>query len=183
MIAAGEIREDFFYRLNVLPLQIPTLREHLEDIPLLAQHFLKRSQMHSDRHVNGLSRSAVRQLLTHSWPGNVRELRSVIERAVVYGSETTITEFDIKRGLGVVASPHPMAGDLSERQQSVLGAIEERDGSTIDEILPDVAGKGGSKRTVQNDLKKLSALGYIRWRKRGPARLYICTSEGKEILG
>ena len=83
MVADGEFREDLFYRLNVLPVRIPPLRERSEDIPLLCQHFISQLNETLGRHVKGIASGAMASLLGHSWPGNVRELENAIERAMV----------------------------------------------------------------------------------------------------
>ena len=83
MVAEGRFREDLFYRINVIPIHLPPLRERREDIPLLAEHFLGRYREQMGKHVTGLSRRGRCRLLeTYHWPGNIRELENVIERAV-----------------------------------------------------------------------------------------------------
>ena len=82
-VAAGEFRSDLYYRLAVLSLSLPPLRDHCEDIPLLVAHFLQRHAENDGHSVHGISPPALRQLLVHDWPGNVRELRNVIDRAVL----------------------------------------------------------------------------------------------------
>jgi len=82
-VAAGEFREDLYYRLNVFPLHVPPLRERMPDIPLLAKNFLERIARKHGIATPGFSAEASQQLLTHPWPGNVRELQNTIERAVI----------------------------------------------------------------------------------------------------
>jgi len=82
-VRAGRFRDDLFYRLNVIAIRIPPLRERLEDVPLLAQEFLDRLAHELGRDVSGISEEALRLLLDHPWPGNVRELENAIERALV----------------------------------------------------------------------------------------------------
>jgi len=82
-VRAGEFREDLFYRLRVVHLRVPAVRERLEDLPLLIRHFLDRYQREHGRALGGLSEEARAALLAHSWPGNVRELENELERAVV----------------------------------------------------------------------------------------------------
>ena len=84
-ISAGRFREDLFYRLNVLTLPVPPLRERKEDIPLLAHHFLAVASRDFGRSVEGFTSDAMATLLHYQWPGNVRELMSVVRRAVVVG--------------------------------------------------------------------------------------------------
>ena len=83
LAAKGGFRQDLYFRLNVLSVTLPPLRERLEDIPLLALHFIQRFGREFNRRVTGLAPPALRRLLTHQWPGNVRELKHVIERAVL----------------------------------------------------------------------------------------------------
>jgi DNA-binding NtrC family response regulator len=83
LIKEGQFREDFFYRINVITIHIPPLRERLEDIPVLADHFLKRYVEETGKHLEGFTQRALSLLTSYHWPGNIRELRNVIERAVV----------------------------------------------------------------------------------------------------
>ena len=85
MVAEGTFREDLFYRLNVIPVQLPPLRERRDDIPLLVQHFLQKlgAEQVPPRHVT-MSQEALRQLMSYSWPGNVRQLENVVERALAF---------------------------------------------------------------------------------------------------
>ena len=90
LVRQGRFREDLFYRLNVITVDLPPLRHRKEDIPLLVEHFLKKYAEENDRPVRRVTAEALRPLLAHSWPGNVRELENVIERAVVLSSGTEI---------------------------------------------------------------------------------------------
>jgi two-component system response regulator HydG len=94
-VASGGFREDLFYRLNVVMLQIPPLRERQDDIPLLANHFLKKYADKNNRQVKGFSPLAMDMLLKHTWPGNVRELENTIERAVILLLDEHITEKEL----------------------------------------------------------------------------------------
>ena len=82
-VAAGRVRQDLYYRLNIISLILPPLRERREDIPLLAHHFLEHYSTELDKEVNDFSQEAMQLLMVHHWPGNVRELEHVIERAIV----------------------------------------------------------------------------------------------------
>lgn len=90
LIEKGSFREDLFYRLNILPIFLPPLRERREDIPLLVVHFLKKYNRERGGNVENISPEAMDFLMSYSWPGNVRELENVIERVVVMSEETTI---------------------------------------------------------------------------------------------
>jgi two-component system, NtrC family, response regulator PilR len=85
-IAEGRFREDLYYRLSVIPIQLPPLRERREDIPLLARHFLDRFRKSMNKSIEGISPEAVRRLEAYDWPGNVRELENTMERAVALES-------------------------------------------------------------------------------------------------
>ena len=82
-VGKGTFREDLFYRLNVLPIKLPPLRNRPEDIPLLSQHFIDKFSISLDKEIKGITSAAMSILLKHSWPGNVRELENAIERAVI----------------------------------------------------------------------------------------------------
>jgi two-component system nitrogen regulation response regulator NtrX len=98
-IQKGSFREDLFYRLNVIPFEVPPLRERKEDIPLLATHFLRFFSEEYGKRVKNLSLEAMDLLLQHPWPGNVRELRNVIERMVIMVPQDVIQPFDIASSL------------------------------------------------------------------------------------
>lgn len=87
-----EFRKDLYYRLNVIPLFIPPLRERRDDIPLLAEHFLKRYSIKNRKEVKPISERAMNSLINYSWPGNIRELENVIERALILERGDTISE-------------------------------------------------------------------------------------------
>ena len=90
LVAEGRFREDLFYRINVIPIALPPLRERREDIPLLAEHFLGKYAEPMGKSVIGISRGAMQLLVQHDWPGNIRELENVIERAVALEATPTI---------------------------------------------------------------------------------------------
>jgi two-component system response regulator HydG len=95
LVKAGKFREDLFYRLNVINVQLPPLRDRVEDVPLLAHHFLRRYSERLGKRVKGLAQEAVELLCGYRWPGNVRELENAIERAVVMCRGDTITAADL----------------------------------------------------------------------------------------
>lgn len=98
-------REDLFYRLSVITLPLPALRDRLEDIPLLAYHFLHKYALRSGREINRISLEAMRAFRTHSWPGNVRELENAIERAVVMARGEVILPGDLPPSVVDTSSP------------------------------------------------------------------------------
>jgi len=94
-IAKGDFREDLFYRLNVISIHVPPLRERNEDIPLLANAFVKQQCMEMNKALVKISPGAMRQLMDYHWPGNVRELENIIERALVIGTGREIMTDDL----------------------------------------------------------------------------------------
>ncbi len=99
-IEKGDFREDLFYRLNVISIHVPPLRDRKEDIPLLAEAFVKRLCMEMNREVVRIGKGAMQQLLEYHWPGNVRELENIIERALVIGAEKEIKTDDLPFAAG-----------------------------------------------------------------------------------
>ena len=94
-VEKGRLRHDLFYRLNVIPITLPALRERRQDIPLIALHFLNKYTAEFDKQLNGIASEAMQNLIMYEWPGNVRELEHVIERAVLFSEKTIIGEADI----------------------------------------------------------------------------------------
>ena len=94
-IKDGTFREDLFYRLNVVSIKMPSLSQRKEDIPLLAEHFLRRFVQETNKTIDKISREAMDELMLYDWPGNVRELENAIERAVVVGKERQIRSEDL----------------------------------------------------------------------------------------
>ena len=125
-VRAGRFREDLFYRLNVLTVRVPPLRERQEDIPLLVEHFLKRCNQKLGTSVKSVDPAAMRMLVEYQWPGNVRELENLIERAVVLCDGDTIGP-DLLTDKVAQTSPRRPAlvppGELSIKK--VMRAVEE----------------------------------------------------------
>jgi transcriptional regulator with PAS, ATPase and Fis domain len=90
-VADGILRQDLFYRLNVIPIQLPPLRERREDIPLLIAHFIQKFALNFGKEIRGISPEALEILERYHWPGNIRELENVIERAIVLGAGEILT--------------------------------------------------------------------------------------------
>lgn len=123
MVAEGKFREDLFYRLNVLPIRVPPLRERPEDIPLLVESFIAKFAAQNNSKVNGVAPAAMAALMTHPWPGNVRELENIIERAVVLSQKDLIDEKDIM-GSALVQAKQSI--DRLFDENPTLEQIEER---------------------------------------------------------
>ena len=122
----GTFREDLYYRLNVVPLNIPPLRERTEDIPFLAEHFVKKLAAANASPVESITEEAIRKLLGYHWPGNVRELENVIERSLVLCSGTRLDAADIRLDTAPRARERaaedflPEGLSLDEYEQSII---------------------------------------------------------------
>ena len=106
-LSQGRFREELFYRLNVVNVHLPPLRERTEDIPLLAHYFLKTLSERYKKSLDSFSPDVLRVFLHHSWPGNVRELQNVIERAMLVTNGTSIEIQDLPESLVVNSYPSP----------------------------------------------------------------------------
>ena len=95
MVVEGHFREDLYYRLNVIPIHLPPLRERKDDIPLLAGHFLARYALRMKKPITAIDDAVIEKLLAYSWPGNVRELENTLERAVALAGGDRITLADV----------------------------------------------------------------------------------------
>jgi DNA-binding NtrC family response regulator len=123
MVADGTFREDLFYRLNVIPVKVPPLRDRIEDVPFLAQHFIEKFSAQNGSKVKNISSDAISHLMTHRWPGNVRELENIMERAVVMCRQNEITGEDI---LGTVVHSHQNTIERLMNDTPTLDVLEER---------------------------------------------------------
>jgi DNA-binding NtrC family response regulator len=156
-VRQGKFREDLYYRLAVIPIRIPSLRERPEDIPLLAEHFLKRAAAGMGKEIDGFDQDALKWLHEHNWPGNVRELENVVERAATLAKGTQITRDDLR-----IEFTPGSSGELGIRPS--LADIENQ---YIRRILDEVGGDkraaarilGISVRTLQRMQASLSRVG------------------------
>src|ERR1700676_3408323 len=123
MVREGRFREDLFYRLNVISIDLPPLRQRREDIPLLVQHFLEKYSEENERPRRRISTEALRPLVSYSWPGNVRELENTIERAVVLSSDSDI---------GLDLLPDHIVG-----RGSAVPTLDANSGATLFGIMED----------------------------------------------
>ena len=105
MVKRGTFREDLFYRLSVITIEVPPLRERLDDVPLLADHFLARFRSQAARRISGFAQDALAAMTRYGWPGNVRELRNAVERAVVLGDREQIIAADLPPQVLAQAAP------------------------------------------------------------------------------
>jgi DNA-binding NtrC family response regulator len=117
-VATGQFREDLYYRLNVVTIELPPLRDRKEDIPLLADHFLKKFAVENQKEIAGFSPDATDFLLKYDWPGNVRELENAIERAIILAKKPLIEFPDLPRGKLIRAGSPQQVQTLKEVEKN-----------------------------------------------------------------
>ncbi|MGH7278142.1 MAG: sigma-54-dependent transcriptional regulator [Candidatus Rokuibacteriota bacterium] len=128
-VAEGVLREDLFYRLNVIPIHLPPLRERREDIPLLVSHFIEKIGRETGKDVRGITPEALAILEGHAWPGNIRQLENVIERAIVLGHGPILTAEALPANVRAPESAHDVAIDLPDvgiDLEAALDRLERR---------------------------------------------------------
>ncbi len=130
LIKADQFREDFYYRINVISIHIPPLRQRLADVPVLADHFLERYVQETGKQVAGWTQRAIGMLMSYHWPGNVRELRNVVERAVVLARGRMIGATELSFLQPGVEECHFGTMTLKEMEIShIKAALETTDGN------------------------------------------------------
>ncbi len=163
-VRAREFREDLYYRLNVVPVHVPPLRERREDIPFLLEHFVRKTARECRRDVRGVSAGALEVLTRYDWPGNVRELENVIYRAVVLARNPVIQLQDVPLDVAIPETGARLAEDTGPPLRDAMGQFErqyilrvlERVGWNVSRAARDL---GVHRNTI---LAKLSAWGIQR---------------------
>jgi len=154
-VSRGEFRKDLFYRLNVVTLRVPPLRDRVEDIPLLARHFLIRFAREFGKAVTELHPSAVTDLVVYTWPGNIRELRNVIERAVMLCTGDRLTSKELALLLPSVAEGSAAADSLTGAEYLCLPYSEAKgkvlEAFTLRYIKGKLAAHGGNVTRAAQD--------------------------------
>ena len=145
----GRFREDLFYRLNVLPLRVPPLRERREDIPLLVDHLIERNNARLGTRIRGLDDKAKRLILAYRWPGNVRELENVLERAMVLADGDVLSDADLPERL---REPDPVQVVLGAGELSIKKTARYMEETLIKKALE----KTGGNRTQASKLLEIS---------------------------
>lgn len=125
-VATERFREDLYWRLNVVNLHLPPLRERREDLPLLIDHFLDRVNLELGRHATGFSPEARSALVSYDWPGNVRELENALRRAVIFSDGLVVQVSDLPRRLNAVAVPPVNRPSEATALSDVVGRTVER---------------------------------------------------------
>ncbi|MBI4806313.1 MAG: sigma 54-interacting transcriptional regulator [Desulfovibrio sp.] len=154
LIAQGRFREDFFFRINVIPIEIPPLRERMEDLPLLAEHFLHKISATSGREPAVLTPETMRALMVYRWPGNVRELKSALEYAMVLAEGKRIEPAHLPPGIGGERPSLPAsqpASTLPDQERAALVDALRQSGGNKSEAARLL---GVSRLTVLNRMRK-----------------------------
>jgi DNA-binding NtrC family response regulator len=154
-VADGKFRDDLFYRLNVIEIRIPPLRERREDIPLLARHFMERLSHELGKEIGDISEGALKVLMDYNWPGNVRELENAVERAIVTcrGQGLSDGDFSFLAQNGGTAKrlAIPAGMTLAEMEKMLIVATLERTNGNIKESA---AVLGIDRSTMYEKIKK-----------------------------
>jgi len=160
-IAEGNFREDLFYRINVVTIDLPPLRERPQDIAALVEHFIRRYNLENGRQVKRVSDATLRLFEQYSWPGNVRELENFIERAVVIASDDVLTPDDFPREL-ITGGPRPKSATIEaglsihEMEKQLILATLETEGGNQTKAADRL---GISSRTLRNKLHEYGLKG------------------------
>jgi two-component system response regulator AtoC len=164
-VADGSFREDLYYRLNVVTIHIPPLRERLDGIPLLVDHFLRKNNEQYNKNVQALTPETMDVFMKYNWPGNVRELENMVRRMVVLGSEATVLEEISLRGNTPIRGEEPGEAPLDVAEVNVDFAK----GETIDlKAISRRAAQVAEKRVIERVLSQ------TRWnRKEAAEKLQI----------
>ncbi len=170
-VRSGEFRQDLYYRLAVVKLTMPPLREHREDIPMLTRHFVQKYAKRSKVKAKPVSREAMAALVNYEWPGNVRELENAIERALVMGSSDAVLLEDLPESLLEQESPAEMhegkyhASVKELKKQLIVDAVEQTRGNYVEaagilgvhpNYLHRLIRNLGLKESLQNQLRERS---------------------------
>lgn len=129
-VEGGQFREDLYYRINVFSIYLPPLRERRQDVPLLAQHFLRKFALQMNKPFAEISPEAMDLLVRHDWPGNIRELANAIERAMVVGRPPAVRPMDLPLQIGAQSDDVP-ADSLASMERAHIARILERSGWNI----------------------------------------------------
>jgi len=154
-VAAGRFRIDLYYRLNVFPLMMPSLRERKEDIPLLANHFLKKYSTEEGRQVPVLSKEATDMLMQYDWPGNIRELENAIQRNVVLSKGAVIESLEIP------VSKSAVNANVNNSSKNGFKTMIENERDHIMAVLEScnwkISGKGGAAEILDINVNTLNS--------------------------
>src|SRR6266481_1899586 len=144
-VAAGTFRQDLFYRLNVFPIRVPSLRERKDDIPLLVEYLVERYAKRAGKRISHLKKKTLDLLQAYDWPGNIRELQNVVERAVILCDDETFSVDETwlpRKSNQLSRRPVPRAGDLTEEKRDFV----DREIKAIEAALAECQGRVSGRR-------------------------------------
>jgi DNA-binding NtrC family response regulator len=159
-VAAGRFRQDLYYRVNVINIELPPLRERIADIPLLARHFLRRICDETGKYVEDFAEDAMSVLQSYTWPGNVRELQNVVERAVLLGKGDIVGLDDLPREMTISTAAPSRPAEGRTLKQALEGPERQIILKTLEELRwnrNETAAQLGINRTTL--YKKMKRLG------------------------
>jgi len=166
-VEKGRFRQDLFYRLNVVPIRLPALRERVDDIPLLVEHFVKKFNTRLDKNIQGVEDQVKDIFMNYTWPGNIRELENVMERSILLSETSTITVKELPDNLikGSVYTTY----DMKENKKMLLKDVVKKhtqiiEKSMITKVLKETGGNitraskklGISRKSLQTKMKEYS---------------------------
>ena len=157
-IAAGEFREDLFYRLNVFPINVPPLRNRKEDIPLLVQYFVDRYASKAGKRITGINKRSLELLNSYAWPGNIRELQNVIERSVIISDseDLSMDESWLGQGPAITASQaQPLSERLAAQEREMIEAALAETKGRVSGPSGAAAKLGMPQSTLDSKIKSL----------------------------
>jgi formate hydrogenlyase transcriptional activator len=164
LVAEGRFREDLLYRLSVVPIEVPPLRERVADIPVLLEYFIDRFGKRAGKKFRTIDKKSLKVLQAYGWPGNVRELQNVIERAVLLSDPDTLSvdETWFKRKTLQVAAPKlPLSGTLLRQEKEMIETALREAGGMVGGPTGAAARLGIPRETLNSKIKKLKIKRYL----------------------
>lgn len=135
MVKSKNFRQDLFYRINIVHINLPPLRKRMEDIPLLIERFISKMNTIKDRNISGITPEAMAILMTHDYPGNIRELENIIEHCFVLCSEDNIKTDHLPPHLRITAVPPHLKQPIIDPEQSLQSAVHVTEKEIIERTL------------------------------------------------
>ena len=163
LVKQRKFREDLYYRLHVIAMRLPSLRERKSDLPLLIKHFIERSARAMGKTINGVSEDAMQALTSYAWPGNIRELENIIERAVILAQHATLEVDDLPDDLRYHADATATAMAVDDRAEEAAAALSSPAQGALGAQLKDAL------RSPERDII-LKVLADVRWNRSEAAK-------------
>ena len=167
-IAAGTFRQDLFYRLNVVPIEIPSLRERKDDIPLLVEYLIDRYAQETGKKIRNMERRTLELFEAYDWPGNIRELQNVVERAVILSDGETFAVDDswfVKGSKEPIGPTIPFADEVAQHEKELIEAALKESKGRVSGPSGAAARLGIPRQTLDSRIK---ALGIAKYRFKTP---------------